>query len=134
METVGTEEHCYPIHSIWQNGLTNSFFFLQQILLYIKCLNINTLNTTRKLLHCTAQSCNMGHSSRSTKPPAELQRGIYIFHTSNTHQLVQLCKQSSTFIKNIWREKNGLFWTSRQMQPSLFCSEWEKTHMHTHEN
>lgn len=28
METVGTEEHCYPIHSIWQNGLANSFFFL----------------------------------------------------------------------------------------------------------
>lgn len=101
METVGTEEHCYPIHSIWQNGLTNSFFFFQQILLYIKCLNINTLNTTRKLLQCTAQSCNMGHSSRSTKPPAELHRGIYIFHTPNTHQLVQLCKQSSTFIKNI---------------------------------
>lgn len=82
----------------------------------------------------TAYSCNMGHSSRSTKPPAELHRGIYIFHTSNTHQLVQLCKQSSTFIKNIWREKNGLFWTSMQMQPSLFCSEREKTHMHTHKN
>jgi len=74
----------------------------------------------------------MGHSSRSTKPPAELHRGIYIFHTSNTHQLVQLCKQSSTFIKNIWREKSGLFWTSMQMQPSLFCF-WkrEDTHAHT---